>query len=152
MTRTDVASEGSAGLGDDKAEPRLKKFQRLGEVARRTQPLPPALYNEFGRACLRRSGLDDSVNRCLMSVAKDREKGHSRSVVDRIISPDATGDMPAVEAEKLVEFVAGEVQRSVLCPIIRERQHRRTFPAHHYPSSVAAVTQCSRFHKLRPAV
>src|SRR5689334_3890718 len=39
----------------------------------------------------------------------------------------------------------------MLRPVIRECQHRRTFSAHRYPSPFAAVTQCSRFRRWRPA-
>ena len=71
-----------------------------------------------------------------MGVAKHREQRHAVAVVDRVVAPHAAGNVPAVEAEKLVEFVAGEIQRPVLRPIIRERQHRRTFSGSSLPIAV----------------
>src|SRR5947209_16245972 len=114
-------------LREDEAKPGLKELQGFGQTRRDAQPLAPALDNELGGSSWCPGGLYDAVSRGFVSVAKNREQRHAVAVVDRIIAPHAAGNMPAVEAEKLVEFVAGEIQRPMLCPEIRERQHRRTF-------------------------
>ena len=67
-----------------------------------------------------------------MGVAEHREQRHAVAVVDRVIAPNAARDVPAVEAEQLVQFGTGEIQRSALRPIIPQRQHRRTFSGHRY--------------------
>ena len=137
-------------LGEDEGEPGLKELQGFRQAGRDAQPLTPALDNELGGASWCPGGFYDAVGGGFMRMAKNREQRHAVAMVDRIIAPHAAGNMPAVEAEKLVEFVAGEIQRPMLRPVIRERQHRRTFPAHRYPSPFAAVIQCSRFLWWRP--
>jgi hypothetical protein len=47
----------------------------------------------------------------------------------------------------LVQLEAREIYRPLFRPIIAEGKHRRTVPAHRYPSLFATVTQCSRFHR-----
>jgi hypothetical protein len=78
-----------------------------------------------------------------MRVTEHREQRHSIAVIDCVIAPNPARDVPAIEAEKLVQLEAREIYRSVFRPIIAEGKHRRTIPAHRCPSSFAAVTQCS---------
>src|SRR5205814_6569059 len=127
-----------------------EELQGFGQTRREAQPLAPTLDNELGGSSWCPGGLYDAVGRRFVGMAENREQRHAVAVVDRIIAPHSAGNMPAVEAEKLVEFVAGEIQRPVLRPIIGECQHRRTFSAHRYPSPFAAVIQCSRFLRWRP--
>jgi hypothetical protein len=129
-----------SALGEDEAEPGLEELEGFGQARRGTQPLAPALNKELGRPIWRRGGFYYAVGGRFVGVTKNREQRHAVAVVDRIIAPHAAGNMPAVKAEELVEFVAGEIQRAMLCPEIRECQHRRTFSAHRYPSPFAAVT------------
>ena len=122
------------GFGNNQGQPRLKELQGLSHAARDAQPLPAALNDELSWAPRHRHRLDHTIGWPLVRVAKNREQGHSIAMVDRIISPIATRDMPAIKPEELIQLGPREINRSVPRTMISKGQHRRTVLGHRYPS------------------
>src|SRR6516165_7486031 len=141
-----------SGVCAYQTEAHPKEIQGISEGRANAEPLPPALHGKLGRARRCRRGLNDAVHRRLMSMTEHREQRHSIAMIDRVVAPNPSRHVPAIEAEKLVQLEACEIYRSVFRPIIAEGKHRRTLPAHCCSSPFAADSQCSRFRRWRPAV
>ena len=85
--------------------------------------------------------------------AREEEQGKGKGKVGKIMQEKlknsqkvlegiALGDYDKItrSAEELIQLRPCEIDRSVPRPIVREGHHRRTLPAHRYPSPFAAVT------------
>jgi hypothetical protein len=128
---------------------RAEIVERLGQGAAGSHALAAAEDRELGLAADARR-LDDRVQRALVRVAEDREQRLPVAVVDRVIAPNPANDVPAVQAEKLIELLAGKIQRPPnAAAIVAEGQHRRVL-AEHRADRVSL--RCHHFDHFRPMV
>ena len=82
-----------------------------------------------------------------MGVAEHREQRLSVAMVDRIIAPDAAGDIAAVEPEELVQLGAREIQGAARAAKIAERQTVALLPI----IARSSFDRCHNFDHFRLA-
>src|SRR5215471_5584439 len=130
-----------ASGGGDQRQFAAEEFQRFGKALRHPQPLAPGHHRILRNAGSRWRRLDDRVGGAFMGVAEHGKQRQPIPVIDRVVAPDTARNIPAIEAEKLVELESREVEGPPpRRPKILEKQYRRTLPAHRRPSLLVPMT------------